>query len=58
MECLQAGWVREVRGVGVGFERDVGVGCVFGGEVRGEVVEAAVVGFANEGDAFEQVFGS
>lgn len=39
------------------FESDVGVCCVLRGQVGGEVVEAAVVGFADEGDAAEQGFG-
>jgi hypothetical protein len=56
VESLQAGWVGEVRCVGVRFERDVCVRCVLGGEVGGEVVEAAVVRFADEGDAFQEGF--
>lgn len=55
VEGLQTGRVGEVGCVGVGFEGDVGVGCVLGGEVGGEVVEAAVVRFADEGDAAEEV---
>jgi hypothetical protein len=53
MERLQPGWVAEVRRVGVRLERDVGVCGVLRGEVGGEVVEATVVRFADEGDAFE-----
>lgn len=39
------------------FERDVGIGGVGGGEVCGEVVEAAVVSFADEGDGAQEGFG-
>ena len=53
---MQACWVREVGVVRVCFERDVGVGCVLRGEVSGEVVEAAVVRFADEGDVAEELF--
>jgi hypothetical protein len=53
---LQAGWVGEVRCIGVCFERDICVRCVLGGEVRGEIVEAAVMRFADEGDAFQEGF--
>jgi hypothetical protein len=56
VEGLETRRVGEVRVVGVRFERDVGVGGVGGGEVRGEVVEAAVVGFADEGDGSEEGF--
>tara|TARA_R110002003_G_scaffold39_11_gene2499 strand:+ start:6721 stop:7053 length:333 start_codon:yes stop_codon:yes gene_type:complete len=57
VECLQACWIGEVRCVSVSFERDVSVRGVLRGEVGSEVVEPAVVGFADEGDAFEQGFG-
>lgn len=57
VEGLEAGWVGEVGCVGVGWEGEVGVGCVSHGEVGGEVVEAAVVGYADEGDALEEGFG-
>lgn len=56
MERLQAGRVGEVRGVGVGREREVRVGGVREREVRDEVVEAAVVGDADEGDPLQQLF--
>jgi hypothetical protein len=36
------------------FEGDVSVGCVLRGEICGEVVEAAVVRFADEGDGLEK----
>lgn len=48
---MQPCGVGEVRVVRVGFERDVGVCCVRAGQVGGEVVEAAVVRFADERDA-------
>lgn len=57
MESLETSWIREVGSVSVRFEGDVGVCCVFRGEVRGEVVEAAVVGLADKGDAAEKFFG-
>ena len=53
---MQARGVGEVGVVGVRFKGDVGVCCVLGGEVRGEVVEAAVVRFADEGDVAEELF--
>jgi hypothetical protein len=53
---LQACRVGEVGVVGVGLERDVGVCCVCAGQVGGEVVEAAVVRFADERDAAEELF--
>jgi hypothetical protein len=56
VECLQPCWVAEVGIVRVRGERDVGVCGVGFCEVRGEVVEGAVVGFTDEGDAFEEVF--
>lgn len=39
------------------LERNVGVCCVLGRQVRREVVEAPVVRFADEGDAAEESFG-
>jgi hypothetical protein len=51
---LQAGRVGEVGCVSVCFEGDVSVRRVLGGEVGGEVVEAAVVRFADEGDGPEE----
>jgi hypothetical protein len=56
VECLQACGVGEVGIVGVGFECNVGVCGVLGREVRCELVEAAVVRVAEEGDAFEEGF--
>jgi hypothetical protein len=56
VERLQACRVGEVGVVGVGLERDVGVCCVCAGQVGGEVVEAAVVRFADERDAAEELF--
>lgn len=61
MEGLQPGRVGEVSGVCVGVKGDVGVCRVLGGEVGCEVVEAAVVGFADKGYAAEELlrrFGS
>lgn len=52
VEGLEAGGVAEVGVVGVGVEGEGGVGGVFGGEVCREVVEAAVVGLADEGYVF------
>ena len=37
-------------------ERNVGVRRILGGKVSGEVVEAAVVRFADESDLAEQLF--
>lgn len=56
MEGLQSRRVGEVGVVCVRFEGDVGVRCVLRRQVGGEVVEAAVVGFADEGDFAEQGF--
>lgn len=56
VERLQARRVRKVRVVRVRFERDVGVCRVLGREVGGEVVEAAVVGFADESNAAQELF--
>jgi hypothetical protein len=56
VECLQACGVGEVGIVGVGFECNVGVCGVLGREVRCELIEAAVVRVAEEGDAFEEGF--
>lgn len=56
MERLQAGRVGKVRRVRVRGQRDVGVGRVAEGEVGDEVVEAAVVRFADEGDFLEDGF--
>lgn len=55
VEGLQAGWVAEVGRVGVGGQGEVGVGRVGRGQVRDEVVEAAVVGVADGADLFEQL---
>lgn len=54
---MKARWVGKVGVVGVRFESNVGVRGILGGEVCGEVVEAAVVRFAYEGDAFQEGFG-
>lgn len=56
VERLQACRVGEVGVVRVGLEGDVGVRRVLRGQVGGEVVEAAVVRFADEGDALEEGF--
>jgi hypothetical protein len=56
VESLEACGVGKVCSVSVGFEGDVCVGCVFWGEVSSKVVEGAVVGFADEGDAAEEGF--
>lgn len=52
---LQPGRVAKVGRVRVRVEREVGVRRVGHGEVRGEVVEAAVVRVADEGEALEEV---
>lgn len=57
VEGLQACRVGEVGVVRVGLEGEVGVRRVVRGQVGGEVVEAAVVRFADEGDALEEGFG-
>jgi hypothetical protein len=56
MKRLQARRVAEVGRVRVRLERNVGVRRVLRRQVGGEVVEAAVVRFADEGDAREQRF--
>ena len=57
VESLQAGWIREVRRIGVGFERYVGVRGVLGSEVSREVVEPAIVCFTDERDVAEDLLG-
>lgn len=57
VEHLQPGRVGEVGRVGVGGERERRVRRVLVRQVRGEVVEAAVVGGADESDALEQFLG-
>jgi hypothetical protein len=56
MESLEASWVGEIRIISVGFEHYVGVCSVLRGEVGGEIVEAAIVCFADEGDASKESF--
>ena len=55
VEGLQAGRVGEVRGVGVGREREVCVGRISKREVRDEVVETTVVGDSDERDPLQQL---
>ena len=57
VEELEAGGVGEVGVVGVGGEVVVCVGGVDGVGVGGEVPEAAVVGGADVGDAFDEGLG-
>lgn len=54
---MEAGRVGEVCCVGVSFESDIGVCGILRGEVRGEVVEATIMGLADEGDASEELLG-
>jgi len=55
VEELQAGWVGEVGCVSVEREREVGVCCVDGLGFGGEVPETAVLCWADERDAFEEL---
>jgi len=57
VEHLQPGRVGEVGRVGVGGQGERRVRRVLVRQVGGEVVEAAVVGGADEGDALEQFLG-
>ena len=57
MERLQADRIREVGRVRVGWESNVSVCCVLGRQVGGEVIEATVMRFADEGDIPEHGFG-
>ena len=53
MEHLQASWISEVGGVCVCGEGEIGVSSVFHGQVRGEIVEAAIMGYSYKRDALE-----
>lgn len=57
VERLEAGGIGEVSVVRVGGKGEVGVGRVGHGKVGDEVVEASVVGQADEGDALEDLAG-
>lgn len=53
---MQASRIGKISVVCVRFERDVGVCGVLGGEVGCEIVEGAVVRFADESNGFEEGF--
>ena len=58
MEELKAAGVGEVGCVGVSGEWEIGVGCVNGRALGGEVPEAAIVGHSDRSNAVEKGLGS
>ena len=58
MKELEAAGVGEVGCVGVGGEWEVGVGCVDGRGLGGEVPEAAIVSYSDGSNAVEKGLGS